>query len=58
MKKIFEDYDSLSDYIQENQYIKTGLYITGGIVLIWVLGKATVLLTDATRNIKSFCREF
>jgi len=58
MKNIFKDYDSLRDYIDENPYIKTGLYITSGIILIWVLGKATVLLTDATRNFKSFYREF
>ncbi len=58
MKNIFKDYDSLREYFDENQYIKTALYITGGIILIWGLGKAAVLLTDATKNFKSFCREF
>lgn len=58
IKNIFEDHGSVKEYINEKLYIKISLYIAGGIVLIWVLGKASLLLTDAAKNFKSFCREF
>jgi hypothetical protein len=56
-KNFFNNYDSIKDYIEDNNYLRVGLYLVGGIVGIWVLGKATMLLTDATKNFKAFYDE-
>ena len=50
--------DTIADNIRKNIYVKIGLYVATGIVGIWVLGKATFLLADATRNFKNFLNEF
>ena len=54
---ILHDYNSLNETIKKNPYIKTGIIIAGGIIGVWVLGKATLLLADATKNFKVFYNE-
>lgn len=55
---MFRDYDDFKESFKKNPYLKTGLYIVGGIVCIWILGKASLLLTNATKNFKAFYNEF
>lgn len=47
------DSDDLIDLINEHQWIKYLLYSGGAIVSIWILGKASKLVTDAILNFKS-----
>ncbi len=56
--KNYKDFDSIKEEIISNPYIKTGLYIAGGIVIIWIIGKGTLLLADATKNFKKLVFEF
>lgn len=56
--KIFKDYDSIKESVNDNKYLKVGLYIAGGIICIWILGKVSLLLADATSNFKRLHSEF
>jgi hypothetical protein len=56
--KIFKDYNYIKESVNENKYLKVGLYITGGIVCIWILGKGSLLLANATNNFKRLLNEF
>jgi hypothetical protein len=55
--KIFKDYDSIKESINDNMYLKVGIYIVGGIASIWILGKISLLLADATNNFKKLLSE-
>jgi hypothetical protein len=55
---IFNDYDSIKESVNENKYLKVGLYIAGGIACIWILGKGSLLLADAANNFKRLFSEF
>lgn len=55
---IFDDYDSIKESIQKNKYFKVGIYVAVGITCIWVLGKGSLLLADATNNFKRLFNEF
>jgi hypothetical protein len=54
--KLPNDYNSIKDLINDNKYLKICLYIAGGVTCIWILGKGTVLLADATNNFKKFLK--
>lgn len=45
--------ETYKEYISENTPLKVSLYIGSGIILIWILGKASLLLADASRNFKT-----
>lgn len=45
--------DSLVEFIEENNWVKYIFYAGGLIVGIWVLGKASKLLSDAVINFKT-----
>ncbi len=52
MKFINPNKDYLFDYIEEHKWIKYTLYGGGLIIGIWVLGKASKLLSNAIINFK------
>jgi len=48
------DTEDLIDVINEHRWVKYLLYSGGTLIGIWLLGKASKLLTDAIINFKSF----
>jgi hypothetical protein len=55
MKSKIED---IRDYIEENKAFKSIVYVGSGILLIWILGKASLLLADASNNFKKLFKSF
>jgi len=50
--KNFEQ-DKIIEFIDENNWIKYCFYAGGAVIGIWLLGKASKLLSDAVVNFKS-----
>lgn len=54
MKMKKNDVEDVIDAMNEHQWVKYLVYGGGAIIGIWILGKASKMLTDAVINFKSF----
>lgn len=46
------DYESINKIIEDNTWIKYLIYVGGGILVIWIMGKSSRILGDAIFNFK------
>jgi hypothetical protein len=53
MKISESDREKLTEFFEDNSWVKYVVYAGGAIIGIWVLGKASKLISDAIFNFKS-----